>query len=108
MLFGDPHVVEPVRKTFGKWAEPGAASHGCGDGDDPRIGLRLLDESVPEDIGVRPFAADGLRRQDIEGAHPVQMVRSEEHTSELQSRFDLVCRLLLEKKKKKQRIQHKL
>src|SRR5438067_8321572 len=29
--------------------------------------------------------------------------RSEEHTSELQSRFDLVCRLLLEKKKKKKR-----
>src|SRR5437868_14329945 len=31
--------------------------------------------------------------------HPVcRMQRSEEHTSELQSRFDLVCRLLLEKK----------
>src|SRR5207249_8852466 len=30
------------------------------------------------------------------GRHPP---RSEEHTSELQSRFDLVCRLLLEKKK---------
>src|SRR5699024_11512020 len=29
-----------------------------------------------------------------------KFVRSEEHTSELQSRFDLVCRLLLEKKKK--------
>src|SRR5699024_1711266 len=28
-----------------------------------------------------------------------RFVRSEEHTSELQSRFDLVCRLLLEKKK---------
>src|SRR5699024_11816454 len=27
------------------------------------------------------------------------LMRSEEHTSELQSRFDLVCRLLLEKKK---------
>src|SRR5699024_12442010 len=27
-----------------------------------------------------------------------RLVRSEEHTSELQSRFDLVCRLLLEKK----------
>src|SRR5699024_11664780 len=27
-------------------------------------------------------------------------IRSEEHTSELQSRFDLVCRLLLEKKNK--------
>src|SRR5207249_5322277 len=30
-------------------------------------------------------------------------VRSEEHTSELQSRFDLVCRLLLEKKKRDMR-----
>src|SRR2546422_8205436 len=29
------------------------------------------------------------------------LVRSEEHTSELQSRLHLVCRLLLEKKKKK-------
>src|SRR5207249_10223328 len=34
---------------------------------------------------------------------PAEIVsRSEEHTSELQSRFDLVCRLLLEKKKKEQ------
>src|SRR5690349_22658244 len=32
--------------------------------------------------------------------------RSEEHTSELQSRRDLVCRLLLEKKKKKNKIHH--
>src|SRR6266704_2808709 len=30
--------------------------------------------------------------------------RSEEHTSELQSRFDLVCRLLLEKKKRRREI----
>src|SRR5699024_12181519 len=29
----------------------------------------------------------------------IQVPRSEEHTSELQSRFELVCRLLLEKKK---------
>src|SRR5699024_11536828 len=34
--------------------------------------------------------------------HPAIKARSEEHTSELQSRFDLVCRLLLEKKKYKQ------
>src|SRR5437868_12255941 len=33
--------------------------------------------------------------------------RSEEHTSELQSRFDLVCRLLLEKKKKKKKKNYK-
>src|SRR5206468_8934453 len=31
------------------------------------------------------------------------LIRSEEHTSELQSRSDLVCRLLLEKKKQQQR-----
>src|SRR3712207_9358776 len=33
--------------------------------------------------------------------------RSEEHTSELQSRQYLVCRLLLEKKKKKEYIKHR-
>src|SRR5699024_12438493 len=33
-------------------------------------------------------------------AEEEERARSEEHTSELQSRFDLVCRLLLEKKKK--------
>src|SRR5690349_23129120 len=33
-------------------------------------------------------------------------IRSEEHTSELQSRRDLVCRLLLEKKKKKDKRKH--
>src|SRR2546422_7134965 len=32
-------------------------------------------------------------------AHPPRATRSEEHTSELQSRLHLVCRLLLEKKK---------
>src|SRR5437867_5603208 len=31
------------------------------------------------------------------------LIRSEEHTSELQSPYDLVCRLLLEKKKKKKK-----
>src|SRR5687767_15360334 len=35
------------------------------------------------------------------GLHLLQLVRSEEHTSELQSLAYLVCRLLLEKKKKK-------
>src|SRR5690349_23081974 len=33
----------------------------------------------------------------------LRLLRSEEHTSELQSRRDLVCRLLLEKKKKKKK-----
>src|SRR2546426_1622598 len=37
---------------------------------------------------------------------PLETHRSEEHTSELQSPCNLVCRLLLEKKKKIQRTQH--
>src|SRR5690606_39506101 len=37
-----------------------------------------------------------------EGATVIESPRSEEHTSELQSRENLVCRLLLEKKKKTQ------
>src|SRR5436305_11587861 len=41
------------------------------------------------------------------GAHRAdRRVRSEEHTSELQSRPHLVCRLLLEKKKKKNNYTH--
>src|SRR5438067_5169290 len=64
-----------------------------------------LFRSVPRgEGGVRP-AGDHEPRQDRRGAadgpEPPRWRprRSEEHTSELQSRFDLVCRLLLEKKK---------
>src|SRR2546422_2572676 len=43
-----------------------------------------------------------LQRPDVSGVEQ-RLLRSEEHTSELQSRLHLVCRLLLEKKKKKQK-----
>src|SRR5204863_10185653 len=49
-----------------------------------------------DDPGLSGVIAEG----DV-GAVERWSVRSEEHTSELQSRRDLVCRLLLEKKKKK-------
>src|SRR3712207_6916772 len=53
-------------------------------------------------VAVRVACLDrdevGVRR-DTDGADPIP-ARSEEHTSELQSRQYLVCRLLLEKKKK--------
>src|SRR5437667_6210799 len=48
---------------------------------------------------ARPGLADLEVRRQVERAPLV--LRSEEHTSELQSHHDLVCRLLLEKKKKK-------
>src|SRR5688572_32524902 len=43
---------------------------------------------------------------DISTVTPHQNLRSEEHTSELQSQSNLVCRLLLEKKKKKNKNQY--
>src|SRR3989454_8924812 len=49
-----------------------------------------------------PDGADtGLLRADPGFTVPISPSRSEEHTSELQSPCNLVCRLLLEKKKKK-------
>src|SRR5438094_3750401 len=50
------------------------------------------------------WRAPALGRCRAKGRPPVRRApraRSEEHTSELQSPYDLVCRLLLEKKKKK-------
>src|SRR5438046_8152468 len=40
----------------------------------------------------------------VKGLHDIGWMRSEEHTSELQSLTNLVCRLLLEKKKKNNKI----
>src|SRR2546422_3944333 len=50
----------------------------------------------------RSRALGGLQLGDAQGEPLHAQVRSEEHTSELQSRLHLVCRLLLEKKKKNQ------
>src|SRR5256885_4384660 len=47
-------------------------------------------------VGMCQFGAYGLAKQGLN----VEQIRSEEHTSELQSPCNLVCRLLLEKKKK--------
>src|SRR5690349_24718090 len=47
-----------------------------------------------------PACSNTRRIASIVGSSCSRGVRSEEHTSELQSRRDLVCRLLLEKKKK--------
>src|SRR2546421_1918422 len=52
--------------------------------------------------GTRPIFTDTSPPAFMESDWPFSS-RSEEHTSELQSRSDLVCRLLLEKKKKKEK-----
>src|SRR5207249_11064449 len=57
-----------------------------------------IDPNATDGPTLSPIPSDvGLTR----GQAVTFNLRSEEHTSELQSRFDLVCRLLLEKKKKK-------
>src|SRR2546422_3996328 len=50
--------------------------------------------------GPMPGPEEPAAKQD-QGTRGAALARSEEHTSELQSRLHLVCRLLLEKKKKK-------
>src|SRR5699024_12455502 len=73
----------------GRWRRPGA-----GEG-------RTL--ATPEARGERKPGAAWRLSVKMHSPEPVRSYtthrRSEEHTSELQSRFDLVCRLLLEKKK---------
>src|SRR2546422_2602974 len=50
----------------------------------------------------RPWGSRGLQSRSAERVAPFRCIaRSEEHTSELQSRLHLVCRLLLEKKKRR-------
>src|SRR3712207_7182673 len=66
-------------------------------GGDPGGGARRV-----RDGGARLRGAPAARRPDVRPA----LQRSEEHTSELQSRQYLVCRLLLEKKKNKIYIKH--
>src|SRR5690242_21250485 len=54
------------------------------------------------DIVLKLDATIGLAKRDGAAAEDAKLTtRSEEHTSELQSHVNLVCRLLLEKKKKK-------
>src|SRR5690606_40463592 len=53
---------------------------------------RSTQQGMKEIVGYAPIEPDG--------SVMVKVPRSEEHTSELQSRENLVCRLLLEKKKK--------
>src|SRR5438105_5702312 len=63
------------------------------DGQTPFEELLLVEVVDGRGLGVN----DGV----VEPLVVLARQRSEEHTSELQSRVDLVCRLLLEKKKKK-------
>src|SRR2546427_4644500 len=70
-----------------------------------RVDRRVVDQDVDLAVSLEYPGEGGLHRgrvRDVE-RHGIRSLerRSEEHTSELQSQSNLVCRLLLEKKKKK-------
>src|SRR2546422_5404658 len=67
---------------------------------DARDATRLGGERAPRVPGAPAREPPGVPDR-LVAARRAGLHRSEEHTSELQSRLHLVCRLLLEKKKKK-------
>src|SRR2546422_4596475 len=68
----------------------------------PNCGASFDVEGKTKRLGELEHAmAEGSVWADPEKSRQAVHERSEEHTSELQSRLHLVCRLLLEKKKKK-------
>src|SRR2546422_9473946 len=73
---------------------------------DDEAGLKRRFRRLRQRVLLRVMARDLAGRADLAevcGTMSDLAERSEEHTSELQSRLHLVCRLLLEKKKKKTR-----
>src|SRR3712207_7144713 len=72
--------------------------------DDELPGARLHRVAHQGQVALHPHAVDIGARREVGADGQVRdagLGRSEEHTSELQSRQYLVCRLLLEKKKKR-------
>src|SRR5207249_10860395 len=64
------------------------------------LAKQYLDQANITDFPTLDYRVSAGATSNLNAAQVIQTDRSEEHTSELQSRFDLVCRLLLEKKKK--------
>src|SRR5256885_4615827 len=81
------------RPDGGRFFRRGRARPLRGPGDRGRIGLPRAGSRT-----MKSYSHGGIG---IMGNKTLSTVRSEEHTSELQSPCNLVCRLLLEKKKKK-------
>src|SRR5437899_4256041 len=70
--------------------------------------IQDLVDLADDDVDAVDDEARSLRhaQRDVENRTVLRDVRSEEHTSELQSLRHLVCRLLLEKKKQKKEHNH--
>src|SRR5688572_32506020 len=72
-----------------------------------RVGLALVGHQLGHaDLEQPPQLGRAAHRADQRPRLGGELARSEEHTSELQSQSNLVCRLLLEKKKKVDQADH--
>src|SRR5699024_12082385 len=65
-----------------------------------QLPIRVSSATIRNEMAVLEKQGFITKEHSSSGRIPSLKGRSEEHTSELQSRFDLVCRLLLEKKNK--------
>src|SRR2546430_7053200 len=72
----------------------------CGENRPGKAGNEVSDETDRDDHRTGRDHGDRNRIEELTLVEPMEIARSEEHTSELQSQSNLVCRLLLEKKKK--------
>src|SRR3989442_12023592 len=90
-------IRRPPRSTLFPYTTLFRSETSAREGDDLAVSLRL-GHHAPH-LGIR--FGSGLRFAIMGRRMMPESKRSEEHTSELQSRPHLVCRLLLEKKKKK-------
>src|SRR5206468_12715901 len=77
-----------------------ASAHSATDEEIRMTSAEPFEAPVVESLSVRVVVDSVFDQFMPKATHPMVAIRSEEHTSELQSRSDLVCRLLLEKKKK--------
>src|SRR5690625_684372 len=100
---GTDRLLDALHKI--KWDQDGSLSfrrscaHGICGSDAMRINgrNRLACKTLLKDLDIsKPITVEPIKGLPVEKDLIVDMERSEEHTSELQSRGHLVCRLLLE------------
>src|SRR2546422_5685443 len=97
---GSPRLTTPSFQTSGASVSSDGAPNGMGT---PCASTKMF--VVPGSLNFGRRGAWSLAIVWMAPAAEPAHIRSEEHTSELQSRLHLVCRLLLEKKKKQRKSQ---
>src|SRR5690554_7148794 len=102
-------IRDSIGTTLQVWRHDGVLLFGSGSAPEERMGVKQqgFENATLNGISYRVYSHwDEAKNINVRVGEHYEL-RSEEHTSELQSRPHLVCRLLLEKKKKKVKIKGK-